>query len=436
MSRLSTAALALLVASAAAWQLPAAAPLKCAARPQPAALVAPAMFGGSKTKATPKAGVAKTKPGLFGSKTAAPAAKAAPKKVVKAAKTPVKKVVKKTALAAAKPAAASPFSALFAPKGLVVSTKNVDKKPVAKKPVAKKPVAKKPVAKKPVAKKATPKPVAKAAPKPVAQKVAPRPVKKAVPKRVIKETVAPKRAPSSAYGGGSVKWEPAWKKAAPTKAAAGKPASAGGWQPAWKTDGSMGAKSRPVKKALPAKAASSRAAAGPAAGTVTWTGNGQKVVVVAPPPAPPPMPTQPTAPAKVRFTPNKVPQNRGGGGGGGDFLPLIGAAGAGALLLSNLASKPAPPPPAEPNLVLPVLAFTALAGAAALVLTGGESKKDPPATPVPMPAPAAEATDAAPADAAPAEAAAPAETVGVVTPTANKVEAAVEAPKDEAQQMS
>ena len=257
MSRLSTAALALLVASAAAWQLPAAAPLKCAARPQPAALVAPAMFGGSKTKATPKAGVAKTKPGLFGSKTAAPAAKAAPKKVVKAAKTPVKKVAKKTALAAAKPAAASPFSALFAPKGLVVSTKNVDKKPVAKKPVAKKsvakkPVAKKPVAKKPVAKKATPKPVAKAAPKPVAQKVAPRPVKKAVPKRVIKKT-------------------------APTKAAAGKPASAGGWQPAWKTDGSMGSKPRPVKKALPPKAASSRAAAAlfPALGFGAQLPNGQ-----------------------------------------------------------------------------------------------------------------------------------------------------------------
>ena len=53
-----------------------------------------------------------------------------------------------------------------------------------------------------------------------------------------------------------------------------------------------------------------------------------------------------------------------------------------------------------------------------------------------MPAPAAEATDAAPADAAPTEAAAPAETVGVVTPTTGKVEAAVEAPKDEAQQMS
>ena len=50
--------------------------------------------------------------------------------------------------------------------------------------------------------------------------------------------------------------------------------------------------------------------------------------------------------------------------------------------------------------------------------------------------PATAEVEAAKARAAPAEAAAPAETVGVVTPTANKVEAAVEAPKDEAQQMS
>ena len=303
--------------------------------------------------------------------------KAAPKKVVKQAVkkvAPPKKAVKK---AVAKPAAkaSSPFSGLFGAKAT----------PAAKKPLPKKVV-------KQAVKKVTPPP--RKVVKKVVKKVA------AAPKKRVFKTAAAKKPAASPFAALFAPKAPAAKKPA-FKKPLSKPKPA----------------SKPAPKP-PSPRNPSQSKTTP--GTVLWMGNGQRTVVPAKPVRPPPRPPPPPRPqysADVNPQRRNPTKQKSAPDDGFSPLPLLGAT-AGAVFLTTLASAPPPPPPSGGgDLVLPVLAFTVLAGLAAFIFTGDEAKTEAAATPptlLPMPDDAG--TDAAPAE-APTEAVQPAAETAAAPPS-------------------
>jgi hypothetical protein len=214
---------------------------------------------------------------------------------------------------------------------------------------------------------------------------------KAAPKRRAVVKPATKRAPKPAFK--KVVKQAATKKLAPPKV---------------KTPAAR----KPVQMRPAVRKPAVRKPVQPRPGTVVWSGNGQRMVVprksvrLPPPNRKPKSMLKSSAKAQAKdddFSP----------------LPLLGVT-AGVLIFTTLANVRAPPPPSvDANLLL---AFTVLAGLAALVFTGDE--KEPAPVPVTAPADAPErerkrdrlrrmfdlrrkaatAADAAPIETAPADA--------------------------------